>query len=87
MPKAVLERILAQLDSLEPGELERVGDAVQKRLAPREAEQKRRAFHEALLATGLVRQLRPPRSTTDRGRDLIQVQGKPVSETIIEERR
>jgi len=87
MGQSVLERILEQLDGLEPRELERVGDAVRERLAPPEEQHKRQAFRDALLAAGLVRQLRAPLPRNDRERRLVQAQGQPVSETIVKERR
>ena len=48
---------------------------------------KRRLFHAALLASGLVKEIKPPPLAGRSQRRLIQVQGKPVSQTIIEERR
>ena len=48
---------------------------------------KEKAFDLALLASGLVKRLAPPRDLSKADRPLIAVQGKPVSETIIEERR
>ena len=47
-----------------------------------------RRFQEAMLAEGLISEIKPPR-TTPRNYDfpLLEVEGKPVSETIIEERR
>jgi tetratricopeptide (TPR) repeat protein len=50
-------------------------------------ENKRLAFHQALLASGLVKQIKQPSRNPQSVRQLIQVQGKPISETIIEERR
>ncbi len=50
-------------------------------------ERKREAFHQALLASGLVKQIKKPLSYQLSARRLVQVQGKSVSETIIEERR
>ena len=47
-----------------------------------------RRFQEMMLAEGLISEIKPPR-TTPRNHDfpLLEVEGKPVSETIIEERR
>ena len=45
------------------------------------------AFQKALLSSGLVKQLAPPRDPSTADRPLIEVPGKPVSETLIEERR
>lgn len=59
----------------------------QKHLSNKEETAKRETFHQALSASGLVKKLKPPSNTQQTKRRLIQVQGKPVSETIIEERR
>lgn len=73
-------------------ELERK-NKVTSRTEPNEHEQtseeeaNRLAFHRALLASGLVRQIKQPSRYQQSERQLIQVQGKPISETIIGERR
>ena len=56
-------------------------------MVPAEEEDKRQALHQALRAAGLVTQVRQPRATDTLHRRRIEVQGKPVSETIVEERR
>jgi plasmid stability protein len=48
---------------------------------------KKEAFHRALLASGLVTHITPPREPSKAERPRIVVQGEPVSETIIRERR
>ncbi len=45
------------------------------------------AFHKALLGLGLVKQLKQPSFSRQTERRLIQVQGQPISQTIIEGRR
>lgn len=87
MTQATLYQILNQLSTLEQNELRQLNQAVQEHLAPQEEGQRREAFHQALLASGLIKQIKPPRRKEDSQRRLIEVQGKPVSETIIEERR
>lgn len=87
MAQAVLERVLQDLESLEPKELEQLGQVIRTRLNPDEAAQRQMAFHEALLAAGLVRQIRSPRPGPHASRCLAEVQGSPVSETVIEDRR
>lgn len=47
----------------------------------------RAIFHKVLLTSGLVKQLKQPSYSKQTERRLIQVKGKPISETIIEERR
>lgn len=60
---------------------------MQELVVEREEVDKRLAFYRSLRSSGLVKQIKlrptidPPRRT------LIQVQGPPVSQTIIEERR
>jgi hypothetical protein len=85
--QATLYQILGQLSTLEVDELRQLDQAVQERLAPQEKTQTREAFHQALVATGIVKRIKPARRADDSLRRLIQAQGKPVSETIIEERR
>ncbi len=87
MPQATLSQILDQLKALDADELRQLGQAVQEQLSPPEEVRKREAFHQALLASGLVKQIKKPRLTDTVERRLIEVQGKPVSETILEERR
>ncbi len=44
-------------------------------------------FHQVLLSRGLVKEVKKPHVTDTVERQLIEVKGKPVSETIIEERK
>ncbi len=85
MGKATLSQILGQLNSLKLEELHQLHRAVEEYFPPQDEEGKREAFHRALLASGLVKQIKKPNSYQKR--ELVQVQGKSVSETIIEERR
>lgn len=87
MAHTMLQQILEQIKTLDPNELLQVSQCVQERLAPREEALKRQAFHQALRASGLVRQIKTPPPIDVSKQRLVQVQGKPVSQTIIEERR
>jgi hypothetical protein len=87
MVQATLNQILAQIETLELEELQQLNQAIQRYLADKEETAKRATFHKALLTSGLVKQLKQPSYSLQTERRLIQVQGKPVSETIIEERR
>jgi hypothetical protein len=62
-------------------------DEAQAESSAQERTPAREAFHRALITTGTVKRIKPARHADDILRCLIQVQGKPVSETIIEERR
>ena len=44
-------------------------------------------FHQVLLSKGLVKEVKNPPATDTIKRPLIEVKGKPVSQTIIEERK
>jgi len=87
MSGAVLQRMLSEIPVLDQHELRQVQQAVQARLAPQSQAQKRRAFYHALRASGLVRQIKAHPASDTIQRQLVQVQGPPVSQTIIEERR
>ena len=85
--EAALGRVLSEISVLDQRELRQVQQAVQARLLPKEPANKRRAFYRALRASGLVRQIKAHPAGCDEPRPLAQVQGPPVSQTIIEERR
>ena len=87
MAQAIFNQILAQLETLELEELQQLNQAIQKYLADKQEAAQRTKFHEALLSSGLVKQIKQPSESRPTQRRLIQIQGKPVSETIIEERR
>ena len=53
----------------------------------REDEEKENAFDQMLLASGLVDHIPPPHDPSKADRPRIQIQGEPVSETILRERR
>ena len=87
MAEAVLQRVLSEIPVLDQHELQLVQQAVQARLGLQSQAQKRRAFYQALRASGLVRQIKAHQANNNTQRQLVQVQGPPVSQTIIEERR
>lgn len=87
MQQAVLEQLLEQIYVLGPKELRQVQRVVQERLAPSSETQKRRAFYWSLQVSGLVKQVKQRPMAELANRQLIKVEGLPVSQTIIEERR
>jgi secreted Zn-dependent insulinase-like peptidase len=87
MPQAILNRILDQLQVLEPSELEQLSQVLQQYLNERDVSAQQVAFHQALAESGLVRQIKSPTFEQRTHRRLIQVQGEPVSQTIVGERR
>jgi hypothetical protein len=87
MPQATLNQILNQLQTLEPYELQQLSQAIQGCLADKQPITKQVAFHQALIASGLVRRIKNSSFEQRTQQQLIESQGKPVSQTIIEERR
>jgi hypothetical protein len=87
MAKAALDRIIEEIKTLDEEERRRLREVLDTMAPPAEEEHKREALRQALRAAGLVTQVRQPRASDTPNRRLIPVQGKPVSETIIEERR
>jgi hypothetical protein len=87
MARKALTQVLETIKTLAPDELLQVQEAIQERLAPDRYSPEEKRFHQALLAAGLVKEIKPPRGTPSGARRLIQARGKPVSETLIEERR
>lgn len=85
MSQTILSQMLDKLQLLEPVELQQLDCAVQERLTNQEQTTKQVSFHQALVDSGLVRQIKKI-SHQPRKRQLIQIQGKAISETIIEER-
>lgn len=89
MASAMLEKVLEQVKALMPDELREVREAIDNLLVQKEETGKVDALHQALLAAGVISEIKPPITdfTPYKNRKLIEVKGKPLSETIIEERR
>jgi hypothetical protein len=87
MSEVILNQIFNQLEMLEIFELHQLNKAIHKYLAQKQATTQQAKFHQALLTSGLVKKINYLSYSQLTERRLIQVQGKPVSETIIEERR
>ena len=56
-------------------------------LKEQDAVDKLEVFHQVLLSQGLVKEVKKPHVPNTTDRQLIEVKGKPVSQTIIEERK
>jgi hypothetical protein len=86
MAKAILDQILVQLKSLEMVELQQLNQAVLDCLDS-QITSEQAAFHQALLESGLVKQIKMPSLRKPTERRLVEIQGQPISDTIVEERR
>ena len=58
MALVTLNQILKQLETLEIGELQQLNQMIQKYLADKEESVKQAAFHQALIDSGLVKQIK-----------------------------
>ncbi|RPH86025.1 MAG: hypothetical protein EHM73_14555 [Chroococcales cyanobacterium metabat2.561] len=87
MTQAILTQILNQLETLELKELQQLNQKIQQYLMDKEEADKQALFHQSLLDARLVKQIKRPSSQPITERRLIEIEGKPISETIIEERR
>ncbi len=84
--RCLRQRLVEEIKTLAPDEWRQLREMLDAMMVPAEEEDKCKALHQALRAAGLITQVRQSR-TTDTPHRRIEVQGKPVSETIIEERR
>ena len=87
MPNATLKKVLDEIKRLRREELREVERAIQELLEPRASESEREAALRVLETSGLVRVVRRPPIVAGPRRPPVPIQGKPLSETIIEERR
>jgi hypothetical protein len=85
--RAAFDQAMAAIQELDAEELRQLQQAVQERLGHQAEADAREAFHEALLASGLVKALKTPSGRPAAERPLVPIQGKPLSETLLEDRR
>jgi len=86
---ANLNRVLEEIRGLTPEELQQVRAALDKEATATKPKITEEEFQQHLLAKGIITSIPKRRLTAEefRKRKPIEVKGKPVSETIIEERR
>ncbi len=87
MRQEFLEKILEQIKDLEVEELQEMDEVVQHYLREKKETAHLNAFHQSLLSSKLIKQIKKPYYRQIEPQQLIQVQGQPLSETILEERR
>lgn len=86
---ANVERVLNEIKLLTLAELEQVRQTVNELLATQEAQTPEQKLQQKLFEAGLLTEIKPPIRDFEayRNRQPVKVEGKPISETIIEERR
>lgn len=87
-----MDKLLQEIRSLPPEDQERLRKALDEEAAPSTEFDEHSAEEEfklRLLRAGLLKHIKPPITdlTPYRDRKPFEIQGKPLSETIIEERR
>ena len=87
MSDMTLEKILKAVQTLTPDEQRQLRAQLDDRLGQPQAVDKTQAFHQSLLSSGMVTTIKARPCDPARKRRLIEVKGKPLSETIVEERR
>jgi len=87
MEGITVAQALDLIEKLNADGLRQVKQAIDARLVEEQETTARETFHRALLTSGLVNELKPARTGADRDRPLVPIQGRPLSETILEERR
>jgi hypothetical protein len=78
------QEVLTEIYKMPLPEQVEVAELLQQRLSDKLIDQR---LQEALLKKGLLREIKPPRENKIRDFEPIKIKGKPLSETIIEERR
>jgi len=82
-----IEARLQERAAREQQDADAVSNALLAEASLREDEERENVLDQMLLASGLLTHLPPPRDPSKAERPRILVQGEPVSETIIRERR
>ncbi|MDQ3257626.1 MAG: hypothetical protein M3R15_27695 [Acidobacteriota bacterium] len=82
--------ILSEVSKLSSAERQQVVAAIREMeegaAVEKTDDEKRRALHRRLLAEGAIKNI-PTRTVVERDFEPVPIKGKPLSETIIEERR
>ncbi len=87
-----IEELLRKIRSLPLEEQKRVRDALDQEMMADAAEEQRGAeaeFQQRLVQAGLLKRVKRPRRDVEafKNRTPVEIKGKPLSETIVEERR
>ncbi len=89
MSVGLLEKVIEEVKSLAPEEQVKVREMLDSILSPKKNPPTRAEYEQYLLEKGVISHI-PTRQTPSAERKAfkpIKIEGKPISETIIEERR
>ena len=86
MQSVTLDSVVQEVKTLPTEDLKRLRVLLDELLS---GEEKREHFEQAMLEAGLVSEIRKPKRDVEAFRKYkpVKVKGKPISETLIEERR
>jgi hypothetical protein len=89
MAMTALSRMLDEVKRLTPDEQRQLREAIDRLLSPPSAPPTEEQFERELVESGILDELPPPAGASEPVRKWkpIDVKGKPLSETIIEDRR
>ena len=87
MPPATLIRIMKELKTLDAQELLEVQRAVEDQILPNANKDTEEKFFQSMLEAGLITEIKRPDRTLRTLHQPVPILGKPLSETIIEDRR
>jgi hypothetical protein len=89
MSSANLEKVIEEVKALTPGEMRQVRELIDSLLEQPAAASPEELLAQRLLAAGIISELPKRLPPPEHLKDFkpVEVKGKPVSETIIEERR
>jgi hypothetical protein len=87
MAQATLKRVLKDIEALDLSELGRVERAVKERLETAGYSAEEWTAMQALVVAGLIKEIKPRSQKSLTDYVPVPILGKPLSETVIEERR
>ena len=89
MTTSNLDQVIEEVKALSPDDQRKLRELLNDLLAPPAPQMSEEEFEQRLLAKGVISEIPPPITdlTPFQNRRLMEVEGKPLSETVIEERR
>ncbi|MEN3335637.1 MAG: hypothetical protein V7641_5002 [Blastocatellia bacterium] len=89
MTTSNLDQLIEEVRALSPDDQRKLRELLDDLLAPPTPQMSEEEFEQHLLTKGIISEIPPPITdlTAFENRKLMEVKGKPLSETVIEERR
>jgi hypothetical protein len=89
MTTSNLDRVIEEVKALTPADQRKLRELLDELLVPPAPQMTEEEFEQHLLAKGVISEIPSPITdlTPFQNRKLMEVEGKPLSDTVIEERR